>query len=165
MEDAFIWMTNNTNADDRTIILTDSLSLVSKLSTGRIKKNWFAILQSIQSRIEVIYIPGHAGIRFNERADWLAGKARPFGDLQLTQADVLRQVSEEIRTQEREQATFSLNRLYEGEVSAGAGARMRTRGKERSLATQITMGVLSGSNLRTLLGVLEGGGPVSVPAP
>ena len=78
---------------------------------------------------------------------------------------MLRQASDEIKTQEREESTFSLERLYEGEVCAGAGARMKTRGKERSLATQITMGVLSGSNLRTLLEILEGGGPVSVPVP
>jgi hypothetical protein len=35
-------------------------------------------------RTEIIYIPGHAGIRFNERADKLAGAAEAFGDLELT---------------------------------------------------------------------------------
>jgi hypothetical protein len=37
-----------------------------------------------------MYIPGHAGIQFNERADNLAGAAEAFGDLELTDGDIFR---------------------------------------------------------------------------
>ena len=73
LEDAFTWLRTNSTERDHTVILTDSMSLVSKLSTGQVKKTWFPILQEIRGRIEVIYIPGHAGIRYNERGDRLAG--------------------------------------------------------------------------------------------
>ena len=89
----------------------------------------------------LIYIPGHAGIRYNEWADWLAGIARPQGDIQLTQGDLLSMISDGIREQELQQPTFALDRLMEEEVSPGTGAKLKTRGEERSLVTQLTMGV------------------------
>ena len=93
MGDALTWMVGNTTEDDHVVILTDSLSLVSKLQRGLIKKDWFLLLRHIPARMEVIYVPGHAGIRYNEKADWLAGKALPFGNLEPTAADIADAIS------------------------------------------------------------------------
>ena len=163
LEDAFTWMSKNTDASESTVILNDSLSVVSKLRTGRVKKAWFPILQSIEGKIEICYIPGHAGIKYNERADWLAGSAKPFGSLDITQADLVHQVSQEIRNDELAESSFSLARLQEEEIEAGVGARATTRGCDRALSTQITVGVMSRNNLRKLLEIFEGGGPVGNP--
>jgi hypothetical protein len=41
IEDALTWLEGNLVASDKTIILTDSLSLVNKLQRKRFKKTWF----------------------------------------------------------------------------------------------------------------------------
>jgi hypothetical protein len=69
MEDAFTWLSINSTAIDHVVILTDSLSLVSKLQSGGVKKVWLPLLDTISALTEIIYIPGHAGIHFNERSD------------------------------------------------------------------------------------------------
>jgi hypothetical protein len=43
-----------------------------------------------------MYISGHAGIQFNERADNLAVAAETFGDLELTDGDIIRVLTETI---------------------------------------------------------------------
>jgi tellurite resistance-related uncharacterized protein len=48
----------------------------------------------------LIYDPGHAEIWYNESADWLAGNATPYGQLELMQADLLYKATEGIREQE-----------------------------------------------------------------
>jgi hypothetical protein len=59
-----------------------------------------------------MYIPGHVGIRFNERADKLAGAAEAFGDLELTDGDIIRVLTEAIiGKEEEEESTFSMMRL------------------------------------------------------
>jgi ribonuclease HI len=53
---------------------------------------WFPLTQTHSCTNDIViyvYVPGHAGIRCNEKADWLAGKATtPFGDLEPTAADI-----------------------------------------------------------------------------
>jgi hypothetical protein len=100
MEDAITWLSGNTSERDRVVILTDSLSLVNKLQSGRVKKVWLPVLDSISAHTEIIYIPGHERIRFNERADKLAGAAEPFGNLPLTDGDIVRVLTEAILEKE-----------------------------------------------------------------
>jgi hypothetical protein len=88
VEDSLTWMEESSVDSDRTIILTDSLSLVSKLQRRSIKKTWFPKLRYIKGHTEIVYIPGYAGNRYNERADRLAGGAVSFGNLDMTAADV-----------------------------------------------------------------------------
>jgi len=44
MEDALTQVADNMTEGDYTIVLTDSLSLVSKLQTGHIKKEWLSYI-------------------------------------------------------------------------------------------------------------------------
>ena len=66
---------------------------------------------TIEGDIEICYIPGHAGIKYNERADWLAGNAKPSGSLDITQDDLIQEVSQKFREEELAEPTFSLTRL------------------------------------------------------
>jgi hypothetical protein len=97
MEDAITWLSGNAYvSSDRVVILTNSLSLVSKLQSGRFKNVWLRLLEDIYAHTVIIYIPGHAGIRFNERADKLTGAAAHFGELKLTDGDIVRVLTEAI---------------------------------------------------------------------
>ena len=160
------WMVGNTTEDDHVVILTDSLSLVSKLQRGLIKKDWFLLLRHIPARMEVIYVPGHAGIRYNEKADWLAGKALPFGNLEPTAADIADAISRGIQErEERDESTWSMARLREKETARGEGVNVPLRGDRRLIATQIRTGCMTKRGLRILLDMLEGRGPVYHPVP
>jgi hypothetical protein len=145
----------------------DRLSyLVNKLQSGRVKKVWLPLLESISAHIKIIYIQGHAGIRFNERADNLAGAAEPFGDLQLTDGDIVRVLTEAIlEKEEGEENTFSIARLREKEIARGEGANVTLRGGSRRLSTQLLTGAMSMAGLKSLLEMFEGRGPVYLPEP
>jgi hypothetical protein len=58
------------------------------------------------------HIPGHAGIRYNERADRLAGNAVPFGELEMTAADVVcALITAAWEKAEHDEHTWSMERL------------------------------------------------------
>jgi ribonuclease HI len=57
-------------------ILSDSMSMLRKIEAGWRRLEWWKSLRlSNLFCIFVIFIPGHAGVRGNERADRLAGTA------------------------------------------------------------------------------------------
>jgi hypothetical protein len=62
-------------------------------------------VQRMKATVEVIYVPGHAGVRYNERADTLAGAAVAFGDLNLTASDICALIADIIKERERGQRT------------------------------------------------------------
>ena len=160
MGDALVWLAENADPDDRTIILTDSLSLVSKLQRGQIKKDWFRFLRQISGDVQIVYIPGHAGITHNERADKLAGNATAFGTLIPTAKDICDSLMQQCQEREREEcSTWCMERLLERDIGRGEGARVQHRGDDRRMATQFLMGAMSRRTLQSLLSVMEGGGP------
>jgi hypothetical protein len=166
MEDASTWLSCNSTESDLAVILTDSLSLVSKLQSGQVKKVWLPVLDTISARTEIMYIPGHAGIRFNERADKLARAAEAFGDLELTDGDIIRVLTEAIiGKKEEEESTFSMTRLGERGIVRGEGAQVTLRGDIRRISTQLLTGAMSMAGLKSLLEMLEGRGPVYIPEP
>jgi hypothetical protein len=120
----------------------------------------------LKATVEVIYVSGHAGVRYNERADKLAVAAVAFGDLNLTASDICALIADTIKERERtEDQTLSMRRLLEKEVERGEGASVLLRGCQRMTATQLKMGVISHQTLKTLLEMLEGRGPVFHPEP
>ena len=80
-EDALAWIIQNTTPHDKVAILTDSLSLVSKVESGMVKKPWLEYFKKIKAIVILAYIPSHCGIPVNERADQLARNAVPIGEL------------------------------------------------------------------------------------
>jgi len=79
LEDALVWIAKSTDSNDNVTIFTDSLSIVTKIENNQIRKDWVPILENISAAITVCYIPGHSGLVWNEKADQLAGIAKPFG--------------------------------------------------------------------------------------
>ena len=72
----------------------------------------------------VTYVPGHSGILFNERANKLAGEAKPFGELIRTPADVMAELEVRARKEENlvQSKIFSVQRLTENGWTRGDGA-------------------------------------------
>ncbi|KAI8510600.1 hypothetical protein Bbelb_115160 [Branchiostoma belcheri] len=150
MEDALIWLTENTDEEDFAIILTDSYSFLRKLQSARIKKEWLRLLMAIKGVLNIVYVPGHAGIYYNEVADKLAGIAVPFGDIKLTVPDVVDIIQKNCLPEEKG-------------IKRGEGGRVYLRGDSRRLMTQLKKGVITMNGLKTLLDMLEGGGPRWLP--
>ena len=67
---AFTWLVTQPPTDS--VILSDSM--LRKIEKCMIRTEWVTLLNNAQS-ITWSYCPGHAGVRGNERADVLAGKA------------------------------------------------------------------------------------------
>ncbi len=153
LEDALVWLTRNALPADHTVILTDSYSMVSKMEGGNILEWWAPLISRIPGRMTVAYIPRHAGIPFNEKADQLAGEATPIGDLVISPEDVIATVKKKVlEVEERNMPDhFSVTRLKESGTRRGDGAEVKLRGKDKRINTQTRMGVLSRSTLRELI--------------
>jgi ribonuclease HI len=166
VEDALTWLDINSLKEDNAVILTYSMSLVTKLQRNRRKGHWYPLVQRMKATLEVIYFPGHAGVRYNERADKLAGAAVAFGDRNRMASDICALIADTIKERERtEDQTLSMRRLLEKGVERGEGASVLLRGCQRRTATQLQMGVISHQTLKTLLEMLEGRGHVFLPEP
>ena len=76
---AFRWIASR--SDSRTThatILTDSISLLQKVSSGMGSSDWNVSMVDIHCRkLLWVYCPGHAGEKRNDQADRLAGKSNP----------------------------------------------------------------------------------------
>lgn len=163
-EDGLTWLAREATVEDRAIILTDSLSLVSKLAKNRVKDSWYDLFKQIKCHLVTTYIPGHCGISYNSKADKLAGSAEPFGDLIMTARDVLDKTLEKLTEKERavQECKWSTERLLERERNRGDGAKLTVRGKDRAVYNQMEFGVVT---RKTLQLIVEGGGPELMPEP
>ena len=130
-----MWLSQVTTTEDRTYLLTDSLSLISKMQAGRIKENWASLLRSIKGHFVSVYVPGHCGISFNSKADKLAGEAEPIDYLIRSPSDVTSEIGRKLDEEElaRQQQHWSTQRLMERGWQYGDGARCQLRGEMRRI--------------------------------
>ena len=95
------------------------------------------------------YIPGHAGIWYNETADQLAGAAEPIGPMQLHPSDVRNRMREAVRENPPPRTTgWSLSTMESADIKFGHGANQRSRGKATRIITQMVLGVISKNTLK-----------------
>ena len=141
--DALVWLESNTEANDSVAILTDSLSLVTRLEKGMVLEEWNTSLRRTPARITVTYVPGHCGIKHNEMADRLAGQAEAFGELILEPNDVLANLWRNMRQQEiaGQSELWSTQRLVENGWEYGDGRHVQERGAARRIFNQRQLGV------------------------
>ena len=78
-----------------------------------------------------MYCPGHAGVKGNDRADRLAGKATHTSGLLLGRSEVLRSLRHYLRAQNQEHHT--IDRLEERGVERGSAGRSSFKGRERAI--------------------------------
>ena len=81
-----------------------------------------------------VYCPGHAGVKGNDRADRLAGKATLTSGLLLGRSEVLRSLRRYLRAQN--QGHHTIDRLEERGVERGSARRPSLKGRERVIVNQ-----------------------------
>ena len=96
--------------------------------------------------------PGHAGVKGNDRADRLAGKATLTGGLLLGRSEVLRSLEHYLWAQS--QGHHTIDRLEERGVEGRSARRSPLKGRERAIVNQTNIG----SILKETLGKLLRGG-------
>ena len=97
----------------------------------------------------VVYWPGHAGVKGNDRADRLAGKATLTSDLLLGRSEVSRSLRHYLRAQS--QGHHTIDRLEERGVERGSARRSSLKGRERAIVNQTNIGTVSMATLGKLL--------------
>jgi ribonuclease HI len=82
--------------DVRMAILTDSLSIVTRLEQNMMLSTWCDSIKDVKAHIVCVYVPGHSGITYNGKADKLAGEATVFGDQVHEPDDVIKEMEARI---------------------------------------------------------------------
>ena len=129
------------------VILTDSMSLLQKVKSGMGRPNWYVSMVDIHLRkLLCVYCPGHAGVKGNDRADRLAGKATLTSGLLPGRSEVLRSLSHYLRAQS--QGRHTNDRLEERGVERGSARRSSLKGRERVvIVNQTNIGTVSKATL------------------
>ena len=151
---ALTWLATQTSP--RALIVTDSQSMLRKIENGQLRSEWVKILEpSAIEGITWIYCPGHAGVRGNERADWLAGMAT-VSDFRIARDkdEIVGAVLERLQEEEEVDWEYSrhIERIREIGVQKGAGRKSSRIGKERRTHNQKLTGTISRATLQWLLG-------------
>ena len=85
-----------------------------------------------------VYCPGYAGVKGNDRADRLAGKATLTNGLLLGRSEVLRSLRHYLRAQS--QGHHSIDHLEERGLERGSISRSSLKGREKAIVNQINFG-------------------------
>ena len=135
--------------DSRTthaIIFADAMSLLQKVKSPI----WNVSMVDIHLRkLLWVYHPGHAGVKGNDQADRLAGKAPITNGLLLGRSEVLRSLRHYLREQSQEHHT--IDRLEQKGVERGSARRSYLKGRERAIVSQTNIGTVSNATLGKLL--------------
>ncbi|BFZ14675.1 hypothetical protein BsWGS_17714 [Bradybaena similaris] len=140
--------------DKRAVIVTDSQSMLKKIESGLLRREWADLLTvSNTEMLAWIYCPGHAGVLGNEQADRLAGEAPIQEGLKWDRADVLTALKEQSIREEEEALRNDphVNRMIENGVKYGEGRTSTLSGRRRITNNQATTGTISIHTLRWLL--------------
>ena len=95
--------------------------------------------------------PGHAGVKWNDRADRLAGRATLTSGLLLRRSEVLRNLRHYLRAQS--QGHHTIDRLEDSGMGRGSTRRSSLKGRERAIVNQTNIGTVSKATLGKLLRV------------
>jgi len=154
------------DVNGRTIIFaTDSMAVLVKIRSGNLPSNW-VVFRERHPDCQVIwtYVPGHAGVKINERADTLAGSAVIGNPLQLYSSDVqlLGRYTWTQQTIEQLKEHSEGLRLLDDNISFAHAASSRRKGLTRRVHNQHLTGNISPSSLQLLLMGREFGERISL---
>ena len=121
------------------IILTDSMSLLQKVKSGMGSPDRNVSMVDIHIR-KLLWVccPGHAGVKGNDRADTLAGKATLSCSLLLGRAEVLRSLRHYLRAQS--QGSYTNDHLEEKRTERRSARRSSLKGRERAIVKRTDIG-------------------------
>ena len=147
--------------DSRTthaIILTDSISLPQKVNSGMGSPDWIKPMVDIHfQNLLCVYCPGVKG---NDRADRLAGKATLTSGFLLGRSAVLRSLRHYQRAQS--QGHHTVDSLEERGAERESATRSSLKGRERAIVSQTNTVTVPKATLENLLRD-EGGAHMGFP--
>jgi ribonuclease HI len=149
---AMAWLETQTFTD--VCFLSDSMSMLRKIENGWFRRQWLeSLARSKLTKICFIFVPGHAGVRGNERADFLAGGAAMESGRSMDRSDILHAIREDSRENDssKDIESVSMTRLYEHQVGRGVAREERFSGSQRRIVNQHRTGVVSRFTLRDIL--------------
>ena len=134
-------------------ILSDSLSMISKINAGHVHKQWMQSLSTSSLRqITFIFVPGHAGVQGNERADCLAGSANITEGQPMDRADISNALRESFRAKEFDGCvSTSVIRMRDCGLKVGTARREHFRKRLKSMINQHRTSTISRATLIDLL--------------
>ena len=116
------------------------------MKSGMGSPDWNVSMADIHLRkLPWVYCPGHAGVKGNDRADRLAGKATLTGGLLLGRSEVLRSLEHYLWAQS--QGHHTIDRLEERGVEGRSARRSPLKGRERAIVNQTNIGTVSNATL------------------
>ena len=95
-----------------------------------------------------VYCPGHAGVKVNDRADRLAGKAVLTSGLLQGRSELLRSLRHYLQAQNQGHHTIDL--LEERGVERGSAKRSSLKGRERAFVNPTNVGTVLKGTLEKL---------------
>ena len=127
--------------------------MIRKVEAGSVCKQWLETLgNSTILRVTFIYVPGHAGVMGNERADRLASNASIEEGQPMDHADVTNNLRDVGRSEDFEgNDSLSLHRMKELGVRIGMARTKSHAGRRRRLVNQHRTGTVSRATLTELL--------------
>ena len=143
-----VWVV--TSLTHHAIILTDSMSWLQKVKSGIGSPDWNVSMVDIHLR-KLLWVccPGPAGVKGNDGADRLGGKASLTGGLLLGRSEVLRSLEHYLRAQS--QGYHIIDRLEERGVERGSARRSSFKGREMAIVNQTNIRTVSKATLGFLL--------------
>ena len=130
--------------DSRTthaIILTDSMSLLQKVSSGMGSPDWNVSMVDIHlQKLLRVYRLAHAGMNGNDGADRLLGKATITSGLLLRRSEVLRSLRHYLWAQS--QGHHTTDHLEERSIERGSIRQSSLEGRERATVNQMNIGTV-----------------------
>ena len=151
---AIKWIETDRRETRHAAIVTDSLSVLRKIETGKLRSEWLkSIAATAVHTLTWIFCPGHAGVQGNEVADSLAGAAETEFDMKEDRGDILRKLSDQLKEREENEwlDNASITRMKEMDVKRGSGRKCQLTGKARRTSNQLMTGIISETTLRVVL--------------
>ena len=126
------------------------MCLLQKMKSGMGSPYWNVSTVDIHLRkLLWVYCPGHAGVKGNDRADSLPGKAAITSGLLLGRSEVLRSLKHNLRAQS--QGHHTIDRMEDRSVERGSTRRSSLKGRERAIVNQTNIGTVLKATLGKLL--------------
>jgi hypothetical protein len=114
--------------------------MLRKIEAGWRHQEWLVSLRlpNLVS-ICVIFVPGHTGVRGNERAHRLAGTAVISNGRSMDHANVLHAIHEAGRVEDSlgDKESNNMERLRDGQVKLGAARHEHYTGSQRRIVNQM----------------------------
>jgi hypothetical protein len=119
-----------------------------------LRREWIeSITNSHIISLTWIYCPGHAGVRGNEIADRLAGKAAVNDVIEMNKSDLQTAIRQELqlqKTNEFKQSAY-YKRFEELHITEGSGKLLGLFGRSRAIYNQNAIGIITTPTLREIL--------------